>query len=433
MKKLPLALVVGLVLEVVFDSARAVHYLRMGADTNFELWDLFENGFDFACEVLVAVGLFQLASGLRGRQQLGARIAGWAYIAQLVLLFAWFSIGAAYLVWHPQFDMMRHIELASRYVSSLTVLAVSIGMLVATRKLGLGIAAIAISVIGVPVPVLGKAIGTALSLGQTGGMLFTMLPYALVSLVWLVMAARAADPIEMPPPAISADAAFSTAARSIWLRVVAACSVMAVTLFAAVSGEAGMLSLLKGVTVLSPMIDFIALTLFACAMWRLARAGISPGVTIAAATCALIAAGATLQRLPKTYEMLFGDHSSFRAEDSATALKVFSIVVPLLGVAALVLAAIAVARLARERNAEDVRENVAVRTGVFVVLTLGSLFVTLYGAEHLPNSRGVVMFVLLLLVCATFYSLVLIAKICATGAELVARDPVGLPTAKVVQ
>jgi hypothetical protein len=426
MKKLPIALVVGLVLEACFGVVRLVH-LEMVSDLSeaaFARWGIIEACFDFANAALICAGLFQVATGLRGNQAIGARIAGFAFALELAISVAW-SLATSYQ--SPSWiETLVHVL---DYLHPIAYLAAALGMIVATRKLGLGIAAAVIVAVLIPVPPLEQAIRAHVSFGRTLGYLMIALPYILLALGWLAMFAT--TEVEMPPPQVQADAAFSSAARSIWIRVIAACSIAGITFFAALSGEAGLLGLLRGVTILSPLVDAIALGLLARATLQLVRARIAPGLTMASAVFALLATGGVLNQVPTLYRMLYAEHSYGLGDDSA-GLWLYSIAIPLFATAALTLVAMAVVRLARERNAEDVRENVAIRIGVYIVLALGTLFVSTYGATHLPNSRGVVLFVLLALVVAAFYSLVLIAKICATGAELVARDPVGLPTAKVL-
>ena len=430
-KRLPLALVIGLVIQAAFDTARLIHYLHI-SEASWETWSLFEEGFDFASTALITVGLFELARGLRDRAQLGARIAAWGQVAMLAMLALWLGLMAWGNAGHEWGGTVKFIELASRYVSSLAFLVTAIGLWMATRNRALGIAGVAIALIGTPVPVVGELIGNMLSLDGMLGMIVSMAPYALISCVWLAQIAVAARDVELPPASVPASLAFTRAARALWLRVIAACTLGGLTFFAALSGGIGMVDLLKGVTLLAPLVDAIALVLFARAALQLGRAGIAPWRTTLAATFALFSTGALAQRLPTTYALLYGDHDhSDLARGSS--LMIYSITVPLAAGTAIALMLLAVGQLARERNAEDVRENIAVRTGVFVVLTLGSLFVATYGVSHLPPSPGLVIFILLALVCASFYTLVLAAKICGQGAELVERDPIGLPSATLVQ
>ena len=95
--------------------------------------------------------------------------------------------------------------------------------------------------------------------------------------------------------------------------------------------------------------------------------------------------GAIGGQLPTTYSMLYGA-SEYRGE--AGSMVTYAITVALLAAAAFTLVLLAVGQLARDRNAEDVRENVAIRTGVFVMLSLGTVFVATYGMSHLPPSPG---------------------------------------------
>jgi hypothetical protein len=381
---------------------------------------------------VIAVGLFDLARGLHGRAQLGARIGAWAQVAMLGMLALWLGLSAWSSAGHEWGVTVKHVELATRYVSSLSILGTSVGLWLATRNHALGIAGVVIAAVGVPTPVLGEGLKKLLSLDGSIGMVVTMAPYALISCVWLAQVFVGARDVEPPPAIVPARLAFTRAAAALRLRLIAACTLGGLTFFAAVSGGIGMLDLLKGVTLLAPLADGIALVLFARAALQVGRAGIAPWRTTLAATFALFTTGAIAQRLPTTYSMLYGHSNGYGDLSRSSALMTYSIAVPLVGAAAIALMLLAVGQLARERDVEDVRENIAIRTGVFVVLTLGALFVATYGVSHLPPSPGLVIFILLALVCASFYTLVLAAKICAQGAELVDRDPTGLPSATLV-
>ncbi|MEO8842473.1 MAG: hypothetical protein ABI591_18310 [Kofleriaceae bacterium] len=426
-KRLPLALVIGLVVQALFDSARVVHFSH---PSSWESWSVFEEAFDFGTSTLITFGLFDLARGLRGHAALGARIAAWAQLAGVVMLATWLGL----ILWsnsgHESGAVLKNLDLATRYLEGLSVLATTIGLWMVSRNVALGLAGVVIAVIGVPVPVVADLIHGHLSLGETSAMLITFLPFALLSVIWLAQILVGARFVEMPPPAVPASFAFTRAANAVWLMVIARCALSGLTFFAALSGGIGMLDLLKGVTLLSPIIEVVALLLFARAAIQLGRAGISPWRTTLAGLCALLTMGGIAGQLPTTYSLLYGSHD-FGGE--ASSMVTYAVTVALLAAAAFTLVMLAVGQLARDRNAEDVRENVAIRTGVFVVLSLGSLFVATYGMSRLPPSRGLILFILLAMVAASFYALALAAKICAQGAELVERDPVGLPSATLIQ
>ena len=432
MKRLPLALVIGLAIQVLYDSIRVYHYATMSADAigSWETWGLFEEGADVASTALIMLGLFDLSRGLAGPAARGARIAAWAQVGTLVVFAMFLVISAWTATGHVWGGAIKDINLVTRYLLPLAMLATSIGVWMASRQLVLGIATVAVTIVGTPIPPLGEAIGHLVDPGQTVGFLMTMLPYAVLSILWLVQLAVGTRDLAMPPPTVPATLAFSRAASALWLRLIATCSLAGLTLFAALSGGVGLMDLLKGVTLLSPLVDAFALVLFARAALQLGRAGISPWRTTLASACALFATGMILTRITTTYELLYGHHSSFGERDGA--LMTYSIALPLVVGTAITLVLLAVTQLARERNADDVRENVSIRTGVFVFLTLGSLFIATWGTTHLAHSAGSVMFMLLCLVGAAFYTLVLAAKICALGAELVDRDPRGLPSATLI-
>jgi hypothetical protein len=425
-KRLPLALVIGLAFQAAFDAARVVHVIH---STSWETWGLVEEAFDFGTSILIVFGLFDLARGLRGNAALGVRIAAWAQVAGIAMLATWVALTTAALTDDGLGAIANHIDLGARYVEGLSVLATTIGLWMMSRNAALGIAGVLIALLGVPVPVVAKLIHGPVSFGLTMAMVFAYLPFALLSLVWLAQLVVGARFVEMPPAQVPASLAFTRASGAVWLSLIARCALGGLTFFVALSDGDSLIDLLKGVTVLSPIIEALALVLFARAAIQLGRAGISPWRTTLAGLCALLTMGALVGQLPMTYTMVHGGHQLGNPDSLIT----YAITVALLAAAAFTLVLLAVGQLARDRNAEDVRENVAIRTGVFVVISLGTLFVATYGMSHLPPSRGLILFVLLAMVAASFYALALVANICAQGAELVERDPTGLPSATLVQ
>jgi hypothetical protein len=426
-KRLPLALVIGLAIQAVFDAARIAHVMHT---SSWETWFVLEEAFDLGTSTLIAFGLFDLARGLRGNAALGVRIAAWAQVAGIAMLVSWLAISTLSMTGHASGTVAKDLELGTRYVEGLSVLATTIGLWMMSRNWALGITGVVIAVLGVPVPFVGKLIGAHIAFGDKMSMLLAFAPFALLSLVWLAQSVVGARFVEMPPAQVPASLAFTRASGAVWLSLIARCALGGLTFFVALSEGVGLVDLLKGVTLLSPIIEVVALVLFARAAIQLGRAGISPWRTTLAGLCALLTMGAIVGQLPTTYSMLYGANE-YRGEPGS--MVTYAITVALLAAAAFTLVMLAVGQLARDRNAEDVRENVAIRTGVYVMLSLGTVFVATYGMSHLPPSRGLILFVLLAMVAASFYALALVAKICAQGAELVERDPTGLPSATVVQ
>ena len=426
-KRLPLALVIGLGIQAAFDAARVVHFIH---NSSWETWGMLEEAFDLGTSTLIAFGLFDLARGLRGNAALGARIAAWAQVAGIAMLVTWLALNALSTTGLGSGAVWKDIDLGTRYVECLSVLATTIGLWVVSRNATLGIVGVVIAVLGLPVPPLANLIHDHIKFGETMAMLVAFAPFALLSLVWLAHVVVGARFVEMPPAQVPASLAFTRASGAVWLILIARCALSGLTFFVALSEGVGLVDLLKGVTLLSPIIEVLALVLFARAAIQLGRAGISPWRTTLAGLCALLTVGAIVGQLPTTYSMLYGAHE-FGGE--VRSMVTYAITVAVFAAAAFTLVMLAVGELARDRNAEDVRENVAIRTGVFVVISLGSLFVATYGMAHLPPSRGLILFILFAMVAASFYALVLVAKICAQGAELVERDPTGLPSATLVQ
>ena len=168
----------------------------------------------------------------------------------------------------------------------------------------------------------------------------------------------------------------------------------------------------------------------------LARTALAPWLLTTAAAFALATTGMLAARVAKLYELFYGRHrDSFydMASREPTLGGFSSQIVPLIAGTGIALVLVAVARLARERNLEDVRENIVIRTGVFVALMVGSLLMTHFLNVSATGETGLAVFSLFAIAGATLYALTIAAKLCAQGAELVARDPAGLPAAKVVR
>jgi len=249
-KRLPLALVIGLAIQAAFDAARVVHFMH---HASWASWSLFEEAFDLGTSTLIAFGLFDLARGVRGNAALGVRIAAWAQVAGIAMLVTWLGLSVWAASGHDWGAVAKDIDLGTRYVEGLSVLATTIGLWMVSRNVALGITGVVIAVLGVPVPIVSELVHEHFTLGDTTAMLVTFAPFALLSIVWLVQIFVAAPFVEMPHTD-SASLAFTRASGAVWLSLIARCALSGLTFFAALSGGIGLIDLLKGVTLLSPII-----------------------------------------------------------------------------------------------------------------------------------------------------------------------------------
>jgi hypothetical protein len=430
MKRLPHVLVVGLVLELL-SSLVFLTLLLKSTDLAFSpTWMMVTNGIDAAAHVLVAAGALQLARSLSGRAALGARIVAIAQIGLVVMVGFWIAIQ----MWsYTESDTMFKVVAAARYAHAILWLAVAVGFALVARPLELAVLLPLVAIFGVPVPVLGQALYGHVH-SETGWMLMETAPYIVISAIALAAAwSRRGELVDGPAP-VAADA-FARAGKALWLRVIAALSLAGFTFLVGMARSPDLMGLLRAVMLLAPIVDAIALALFARAVMALARGPLAPWLLSTAAAFALAATAMSAGRVAQLYNFFYGHHDEglYGMATREPVIGGFATqVIPLVGATAIALVLLAIARLARERRLEDVRENVVIRTGVFVGLIVGSLLMTRFLAGPMIGETGLAVFMLFAIAAATLYALTIAAKLCQQGAELVARDPVGLPAAKVV-
>ena len=430
MKRLPHILVVGLALELV-SSLVFLSLLVKSTELAFSpTWSMVTNGIDAASHVLVAAGAWQLARSLSGRAALGARIAAIAQIALVVMVGFWIAIQ----LWsYGESDLMLKLVNGARYVHAILWLGVAVGFALVARPLGISIALPIIAVFGIPLPAFGAMLYGEIH-WELGWMMMETVPYVVISALGLAAAwSRRNELVDAPGP-VAADA-FTRASKALWLRVIAALTLAGFTFLVGMARSQDMMGLLRAVMLLAPIVDAIALALFARAVLALARASLAPWLFSVAAAFALAGVGMIAGRIEHLYNLFYGHHdgSLYEAAASDPAIGGFANeVVPLIAATGITLVLVAIARLARERNADDIRENVVIRTGVFVALMVGAMVVTHFLTRGSTSDAGVAVFLLLAIAGATLYALTIAAKLCQQGAELVARDPAGLPAAKVV-
>lgn len=431
MKRLPHALVVGLIIQALSSLVFLLLFLGRADHGLTPSWEMVTNGMDAASHALAAAGAFQLARSLAGRPALGAKIAAVAQVGLLAMVAVWIAVqmwtGSSSENW------VWKVFGALRYVDALLWLAAAVGFALVAVPLGVAIALVIVAVLGIPVPALGHVLYGSVH-SQNLAFTIELVPYILVSILMLAAAwSRRAQLVDIPPPA-PADA-FRRASGALWLRVISAVSLAGFTFLVGMARSPDMMGLLRAVMLLAPLLDALALLLFARAVVALARTGLAPWLLTAGAGFALAATGMMANRIVQLYVLFYGHReSSFFDATSRDPVLGGTVdqILPLIAATGIALVLVAIGRLARERNAEDLRENIVIRTGVFVALVVGSqLMIHFIGAGSMSDA-GVAVFLLVAIAGATLYALTIAAKLCAQGAELVARDPAGLPAAKVV-
>jgi hypothetical protein len=434
MKRLPHALVVGLGLEIAFSLMYFVVAFASREALFGTTWSALANGTDTAVHVLVGVGALYFARAATGRAAIGAKIVVGVQIALVGMLGCWIAV----VQWHPD-DSYRLFDLiaALRYAQSIVALAGAIGFALIARSLALSIALPLVAVLVVPVPALGQWLYGGFH-SETAVMAIQLIPFGVLAALSLVAVWSRRDELAESPLPDGAQA-FTRASKALWLRVIAAVSLAVLVFFVGMTRTESSLELLRAVSVLAPLCDVIALALFARAVLGLARTSLAPWLLSSAAGFAAAAAGMIAARVIHLVGLFYGPHGSGglfgdSLGDSSSPLfgGLATQLMPLVAATGIALVLVAVARLARERNRDDVRENAVIRTGVFVALVVGAMLMTHFIAGSVSEGAGVTGFVLLAIAGSTLYALIIAAKLCAQGGELLVHDPAGLPAAKVI-
>ena len=431
MKRLPHALVVGLILAVAYSLAFLCAALVTSEALFSPTWSLISNGVDLAAHVLIAAGALELARSLSGRAAIGAKLVAVAQVALVLMVGFWIGLE----LWATgDSDTIWQVISVARYAHSVITLAAAVGFALVARPLGLTIVLPIIAVAGVPVPVIGRLLYGDHIHSQTATIVVETVPYIVLAALQLAAAWSRRDEL-VAVPSTDGAAAFTRASKALWLRVISALSLAGFTFLVGMSRSTDAIGLLRAVMVLAPIVDAVALVLFARAVIALARTTVAPWLLTVAAAFTLAATGMMAARVAKLYELFYGHHrdSLYDVASREPMLGGLStLIVPFIAGHGIVLVLVAVAKLARERNVENVRENVVIRTGVFVALMVGALLMTHFLNGPVTGEAGLAVFSLFAIAGATLYALTIAAKLCAQGAELLARDPAGLPAAKVV-
>ncbi|MEO6775947.1 MAG: hypothetical protein ABI467_23500 [Kofleriaceae bacterium] len=430
MKRLPHALVLGLGLEIAFSVAYLIVMVTSREAMFGATWPAVANGIDVASHVLIGAGALYFARAAAGRAATGAKLVAAGQLGMLVMLGCWLAIAQ----WHPAgYDRVLAWIAYLRYAQSIVVLATAVGFALIARPSAVSLALPIVAIAGVPLPVVGRWLYAGVD-SVMFAYVIQMLPFIVLAGLSIVAVWSRRDELAEPPRP-GAGQAFTAASNALWLRVIAAVSLAAFGFLVGFTRTDEAARLLRAVMLLAPLCDAIALVLFARALLALARTAIAPWWLTASAAFALAAVGMIATRVTSLYALFYGDRGSGSTADDPSVITngLVAQLVPLVAAIGIALVLIAVARLARERADDDVRENVVIRTGVFVALIVGAMLMAHFTTNWLSEGAGAAAIALLSIAGATLYALTIAAKLCAQGAELVARDPVTLPAAKLVR
>lgn len=429
LRALPPALVLAFAVWLVMIGVRVVYIVAATDPYSGIRFAMVNEGTGFACEVLATLGAFELARRLTGRAGQGALIAAIGFASTIAIDVAYGFTSFMERAWEHEW-----IFKVGDYAFFVAWLAVSVGVAIACgrEKRGLGIAVVAVSLLTWPPPFLAKAMYGWMPDGKTGYAIEHAIRAA--RLVVLVAGfAAIARGTTVTDRALSASG-LRSAGKALWLRVIAAVSVVLLTLMVIGGrGSTSSLEVLQVAIMAAAVINIVALVMFGVGGVRAARGSIAelgrwPLVLGGAAS--LWAAGVTLGQVPWLYKMLYKHDSVFGSSELTKYAQALSVAMPVVVTVGVGLIAIAIGHLAARRGRDELVAHAQAKGAGFVTLTLVSLAIQ---AGMIPNAKSIGSFAMLSLLTAGcgFAATVMMAKLCGLGADELERDA-GLPSATVV-
>jgi hypothetical protein len=433
-RAVPPALMIGLLLPIVWAIARVViltGWKPSGEGTSYvPRLILTSEGVGFAVSALMLAGTLELARRMTERPRMGLNFA----VAGIAISFATDLITGLVQFTAKPWDHLWVYKVYD-YVGAASMLLFTIGLvaaLPAARRV-LGFVAIALVFVTWPVEPVRKALFGWMDLGRDSSMYFeTVLRIVRYgTLLGLVIGAASGV---TTPDTYAASNGFRLAAKALWLRVIAAVSVVLLTLILIAGRGSGGMELLKLAMMGQGLVMIAALSMFGGGALRAARAslpGLSGYTLVVGGGASLWAAGVSLAQLPYLYKMLYKNgEDSYSRSDSMEWAQALSLAMPIVVIIGIALLATALSGLAARRGNEDLRSDAQGKGIGFVVLMLVALAIQYW---MLPKSRSIGNYALLALLAAAagLWGTVLMAKLLARGADVVEEEP-GLPQASVI-
>lgn len=434
MKKLPPALLLALVLEVIatvlYVAWMVTHDIR-----NYPSWlNLSLEGASLVTNVLAISGLLELARQRTGREALGLRIAAAGFGLALAMMAFWQAVIYVQPHWGD-----HTLGLLSRWGWFASNALPLIGLVVATseRHRTAAIAGIVVLLVAGPPPPLADAMYRWMFKWIHGWSMNLAIQHALhatgtiSSLVLLGMLARG----ESPHAPDAATTGLRTIASALWLRVIAAVTVAGLTMML-VLGRAseGSISILKLATMSGAIVSIVSLIMIARGALAITRSGIAdlprwPLVASAAGT--LWCLGVALCQLPYNYRMLYGNRDAYGfGGDTPEVLQALTVAVPLVALGAIAVIATAIAGFAARRGLDQLRAEAQGKGMAFVGLTLATIALQTWLLPK-ADSAGSFVFMTLVVAVAALWATAQMARLCALAADSSHAEP-GLPKATLV-
>lgn len=429
-RALPPALTLAFVVWLVMMVVRFVYLLSTKEPWGAIRFNLVNEGTGLAAAVLAMLGAFELAGRLTGREALGTKIAAIGFAASLAIDVSYGGLNFLDKAWEHEW-----VYKTFDYAFFTSWLAVPIGLAIANwrGKRELAIFAVLVSLLTWPPPFLAKAMYSWLPDGTTGWTIEVALRAVRIAVLFAAFAAIAR-------PSASGDRSLAasglrTAAKALWLRVIAAVAVVLLTLMViGGKGSKGSLDILKLAMLAGGVINIIALAQFGVGAARAARAGVADLARwpiLVGASASLWATGVTVGQFPWLYKMLYKNgESGFMGRDAQEMAQALAVAMPVVVTVGVALVAIAINGFAAKRGNDDLRGHAQAKTAGFVALTLVGLAIQLW---MLPKASSLGSFAMLSLLAAgsALVGTVMMAKLLGLAADALESEP-GLPTASVI-
>jgi hypothetical protein len=426
-RAIPIALRVALVVQVIGIVAWVPTSLMTGADSQYARIHLAHAGLGFVIQVMAVAGTLELARTLAGRARVGGLIAVAGFVANLALVLVW-TILSCKQSWLEHELVIRILG----YAWTATELATIVGLAIASERLVLGAVSVVLGFAASPPDVLARLVLEPLHLGRHADVLVHTGMELVRTAVLIVLVAVVARTVLTTPDQGRAVSGFRRAARAMWLRVIAAAVVPAITLFVigarAENGQRALSYALIGAAI--------------CNVWALIQFGIGVlqagcarvpeigrGILVAASAGALWCAGVAAAQTPEIVRPMFAD-DSFLRELSLPYLEAWSVVSPLIAIASIALVVGAIAGFAGRRLHHDLHTQASSRGVGFVILMFVSVAIQAWLLPTVRTPSGFVFLTLTALVCS-LVATVMMATLCTRAADALDGQP-GLPEAKVV-
>ena len=427
-RAVPPALLLGLGAWMVLALVRLVHVVA-SSDVYAVRLNLVAEGTMFAGYLLAALGTYDLSRRLVGREALGLKIAALGFAT----LFA-VDVSYTFTSFVERLYDHRWIFDVFNYAYFVPALAVMVGLAVALWQVhkGFAVVLLVIAVATHPPQFLQEPLYGWLDLG--GHREFWLFDLCvrfvrLAAILWAVLAI--ARGTTQPHRVLAADG-MRSAAKALWLRLIAAVSVGLLTLIVlAGKGGQGSLEVLKLAMVSAAVLNIIALAMFGLGAVRGARAEVGElprWLLLVGGGTALWGAGVTLAQLPWLYRSLYkGDSMGGPFEEYA---QVLSIALPVVVTAGVAIVAFAIGSYGNRSGNSELAAQAQSKGAGFVALTLVAIAIQIW---MLPKASSLSSFVMLSLLAAVaaFVGSAMMATLCSRTAAVLEGEP-SLPTAKVV-